>query len=387
MQSFFHPRLAPRARLALLCLSGAAGLPGMAVAQAAAPQAATAAPVAVSVTDKGCSPEALSIPAGRATFSIKNDSRRAMEWEILKGVMVVAERENILPGFVQKLSATLEPGEYAMTCGLLSNPRGKLTVLAGAAQAEFRPSPMDLVGPIAEYKVYVIHEVAALVAATETFTDAVRAGRLDEARRLYAGTRGHYERIEPIAELFSDLDTAIDVRAGDFEKKEADPAFGGFHRIEMLLFRGNTTKGATPFADKLLADVRELQTRVAGLAIAPKDMVGGAGDLIEEVASSKISGEEDRYSHTDLADFQANIDGAHKIYTLLQALVRKANAELAGRIEANFAKVAERLAKYRTADGFKTYDHLTPADHTALKGPITALAEDLALLRGTLGVD
>lgn len=361
--------------LALLALAASSGV------------ALGAGPVAITVTDKACQPETLSVTEGRVAFSIRNASKRALEWEILNGVMVVAERENILPSFVQKLSARLEPGEYAMTCGLLSNPRGKLVVLAAATKEAYRPNPMELVGPIAEYKVYVLHEVAALVTATRTFTDAVQAGKLDEARRLYAGTRAHYERIEPVAELFSDLDTAIDVRADDFEKQEEDPRFGGFHRIEMLLFRDKTTDGAAPFASKLMHDVLDLQKRVGGLTIPPKAMVGGAGDLIEEVAASKISGEEDRYSHTDLSDFQANVDGSQKIYLLLQPLVRKANPELAGRVEANFAKVDATLAGYREGDGFKTYDHLTRQDLLALKGAITTLAEDLAQLRGTLGVD
>lgn len=355
-------------------------------AQAAAPKAAPA-PVEITVTDKGCTPAKIEIPEGRTTFRIKNASRRTMEWEILKGVMVVAERENIIPGFVQSLTATLQPGDYAMACGLLSNPRGSLVVRAAAGAAPYKPTALDLVGPIAEYKVYVLHEVEALVAGTKAFVAAIDAGDLARARALYAPTRVHYERIEPVAELFNDLDTAIDVRADDFEKKEQDPAFGGFHRIEMLLFRDNDVAAARPWAAKLMTDVQDLEARVKGLTIPPKNMVGGAAGLIEEVASSKLSGEEDRYSHTDLFDFQGNVDGAQKIYTLLHPLVTRARPELATRIEANFAKVDALLAKYRTKDGFLTYDHLTEADRTALKGPITTLAEDLSQLRGTLGVD
>src|SRR5690349_7144672 len=154
---------------------------------AAAPAIAHAAePVSVTVTDKGCEPNELSVPSGKTTFSIRNASRRALEWEILKGVQVVAERENIVPGFVQKLSATLDAGDYLMTCGLLSNPKGVLRVAANAGAKVGRPSPFDLVGPIAEYKVYVIGEVNALVDATRGFTAAVKAGKLEEAQRLYA---------------------------------------------------------------------------------------------------------------------------------------------------------------------------------------------------------
>jgi iron uptake system component EfeO len=345
-------------------------------------------PVPITITDKGCEPNVVTVPAGKTTFRIRNQSRRALEWEILDGVMVVEERENIIPGFVQSLTTTLKPGRYQMTCGLLNNPKGVLTVEATGAAVEGEPSVLDLVGPLAEYKVYVNKEADNLVEQTRRFTDAVKAGRLKEAQELYAPARQHYERIEPVAELFSDIDKSIDARADDFEMKEKDPAFVGFHRIEKALFADKSAAGMQPFADRLMRDTLDLQNRIVTLTIPPKKMVGGAADLIEEVAATKISGEEDRYSGTDLWDFQANIDGAQKIFDLLRGLIAKRNSELAARVGANFAKVNLVLGRYRGSDGrLQNYDKLSPADRNALKGTITALAEDLSLLRGTLGLD
>jgi iron uptake system component EfeO len=346
-------------------------------------------PVAITITDKGCEPNTLSVPAGKTTFKIKNASRRAVEWEILDGVMVVEERENIIPGFVQSLTATLKAGQYQMTCGLLSNPKGVLNVTAAAngTQAGEVSAP-DLAAALADYKVYVAKEVGDLVEQTKRFTEAVKAGKLQEARDLYAPTRRHYERIEPVAELFSDLDKSMDARADDFEKKENDPGFAGFHRIEKALFADNSTAGMAPVADRLVQDTQELQTRLGALTIPPNKMVAGAADLIEEVAATKISGEEDRYSRTDLWDFQANVDGAQKIFDLLRAPIAARNPELDARIRANFTKVDGLLARYRGAEGqFQNYDKLSSPDRNALKGAITALAEDLAQLRGTLALD
>ncbi|QUG76145.1 iron uptake system protein EfeO [Erwinia sp. E602] len=350
--------------------------------------AATVPQVNVSVTDKQCEPMSLTVNAGKTQFIIKNNSPKGLEWEILKGVLVVEERENIAPGFTQKLTANLQPGEYEMTCGLLSNPKGRLIVKdTGAKVSNGKQDVLQLAGPIAEYKAYVTGEVVQLVAGTKAFTDAVKAGDLEKAKSLYAPARQHYERIEPIAELFSDLDGSIDAREDDFEKKAEDPKFTGFHRLEKILFGDNTTKGADTFADQLYKDTLDLQTRISELAFAPGKVVGGAAGLIEEVASSKISGEEDRYSRTDLWDFQANVDGAKKIVDLLRPLLLKANPELLAKVDGNFKKVDTILAKYRTKDGFESYEKLTDADRTALKGPVTSLAEDLALLRGTLGLD
>ena len=84
----------------------------------------------ITITPKGCEPANLTVTAGKTLFLIKNASTRAIEWEILQGYMVVEERENIIPGFVQKLTATLDAGDYGMTCGLLNNPKGSLKVTA-----------------------------------------------------------------------------------------------------------------------------------------------------------------------------------------------------------------------------------------------------------------
>ncbi|HTI18026.1 MAG TPA: iron uptake system protein EfeO [Trinickia sp.] len=257
-------------------------------------------------------------------------------------------------------------------------------VLCTVAQAAVEP--LDLVKPVADYKIYVSKEVNGLVAQTQAFTDAVKAGDLAKAKALYAPTRAHYERIEPIAELFSDLDSAIDSRADDHEKRERDSAFVGFHRIEYGLFSENSTKDLAPVADKLMHDVIDLQRRVSTLVFPPSKVVGGAAALMEEVAATKISGEEDRYSHTDLWDFQANVDGAQKIVQLLDPLIRRQDAEFAEKISTNFATVDNILAKYRTQNGFEPYDKLSANDRRALVGPVQTLAEDLSRLRGMLGL-
>ena len=259
---------------------------------------------------------------------------------------------------------------------------------AGTAFADTPKIPQDqLEKPIASYKSYITAEVSALVRDTQVFVDAVKADKLAEAQAAYAPAHQHYERIEPVAELFNDLDGSMDAREDDFEKKAEDPKFTGFHRIEKGLFADKSTSGLAPLADQLIKDTLELQKRVADLKITPKAFVGGTAELIEEVASKKITGEEDRYSRTDLWDFQANVDGAQKIVGLLQPLLVKDDPALHKKIDENFGKVDKILAKYRTKAGFESYEKLTDKDRLALKGPVTALAEDLSTLRGLFGID
>lgn len=258
----------------------------------------------------------------------------------------------------------------------------------GMVGAHAAVSPLELVAPIAEYKIYVAENVRKLVADTRVFVAAVKAGDIEKAKKLYAPTRTSYEKIEPVAELFSDMDSAIDSRADDHEKAEKDPAFGGFHRIEYALWTQKSTQDVGKTADKLLADVLELQKRLGALTFPPEKVVGGAAVLMEEVAATKISGEENRYSHTDLWDFQANFEGAYKIVELLRPLVVKENKAFSDKTDANFKVVFDTLAKYRTPDGgFETYSKLTERDRKLLAGRVNTLAEDLSKLRGMLGLN
>lgn len=342
----------------------------------------------MAVNDEKCEPMELTVPSGEVVFNIKNNSSRKLEWEILKGVMVVDERENIAPGLADKMTVTLLPGEYEMTCGLLNNPRGKLTVTdSGFKQAGGEADMTKLAQPLADYKTYVQQETDQLVSKTAAFVAAVKAGEIDKAKAMFADTRTHYERIEPIAELFNELDPAIDAREDDFKAGPKDPAFSGFHRIEHALWIEKSVDGVKDVADKLEQDVKKLKQEIDVLTFPPNKVVGGAAVLIEEVANSKISGEEDRYSHTDLSDFNANMEGAQKIVDLFRPLIAEKNKALLDNVDANFKAVNDILAKYKTADGFETYDKLSEADRKTLQAPINTLAEELAKLRGTLGLN
>lgn len=319
---------------------------------------------AVTITARSCEPNDLTVEAGRVTFQVKNASDRALEWEILQGVMVVEERENIAPGFTQSLTAKLEPGAYQITCGLLSNPRGTLTVTAAknAPTQALQPSLIQLIGPIAEYKVYVTTEARALADATPPLVAAIKAGDLTKSRDLLAPAWIHYQRIKPIADLFADLDTALDARADYFEKKEDDPGFTGFRRLQFALFSRGSTDGLGPVADKLAADVQALQARIADLSIPPEKMAGGAATVIARLAAEP---------GLDPAA-KADLEGAARIVGLLRPLSQKADKALSDRVDSNL-----------TAAGLA----LTRDDRTGLQPPVTALADDLPKLRTALGLD
>ena len=185
------------------CQPPAADKPAAPASGASGAAAATGTPAAdgtvtVSVTDTACEPMQITVPSGKTTFVIKNASGRALEWDILKGVMVVDERENIAPGLSNNLTATLLPGEYEMTCGLLNNPRGKLTVTDSGFKDTTAEADLEkLAAPLAEYKKYVQNEAGQLVTKTEAFAAAVKAGKIDEAKAMFAKTTANKARKMP----------------------------------------------------------------------------------------------------------------------------------------------------------------------------------------------
>jgi iron uptake system component EfeO len=227
---------------------------------------------------------------------------------------------------------------------------------------------------VADYRGYLQENAGELVATTKPFVAAVIAGNLAEAKELYAAPRIPYERIEPVADSFAALDPKIDARENDVVAGE----FAGFHRIEKALWEEGTTAGMAPVARQLQADVAALATKVKGVALQPVQIAEGASGLLGEVSASKITGEEERYSHIDLVDFEANVEGSEAAFEAVKPLLDASDPDLAGEIEADFKVVFDSLQPYRTENGFVAYTELTQTDTKKLALAIDTLAEKLS---------
>ena len=324
--------------------------------------AGTEARIPVTVNDAGCSPSSIEAAAGKIVFEVTNAGSDVGEFEVLSGTRVVDEVENIVPGFVINFTTRLDGGSYELICYTLQAPRGTLAVSGGAAPSRPPSAVVDadtLSGYQAAYSEYVRAEAAELVTAIEPFVAAIEAGDLEAAKAAYAPSRPHWERIEPVAELFSDLDTRMDAREEDFALGVDDPEFLGWHRLEKGLWADGTTDGLGPIAVGLRDDVAELKQRLDELDIEPRVMARGAGELIEEVAQSKLTGEEDRYSEADLWSIEANVAGSKKIVDILRPTLETVDAAWLERADAAFADVDEVIAKYREGDGFQVFSEIS----------------------------
>ncbi|MBK3570514.1 MULTISPECIES: iron uptake system protein EfeO [unclassified Streptomyces] len=337
--------------------------------------------IQVTAADSKCTTSTKSIPAGQVTLKIENTGSKATEVEILfPDDRIVSEKENIGPGTKYTLTAEVKAGSYEIACrpGMKGHGvRQKLTVTGGSVAK--RDPKLD--AAVAAYREYAQNEADATIPKVETFVNAIKAGDLTAAKNAYAPSRVGWETTEPIAESFGDIDPKTDTRVNDLEKGQK---WTGWHALEKALWEdkkiGTEQKA---LADELLTDLKDWQKRVGKAEITPTSMANGAKELLDEVATGKVTGEEDRYSHTDLSDFKANVDGAEKAYELLKPVAQKNDAALTTELDKQFTAIDTLLDKYRstsTSDGFVSYDKVTKDQRKELSDAVNALAEPLSKL-------
>ncbi|MFI2753507.1 iron uptake system protein EfeO [Cellulomonas sp. P22] len=356
----------------------------------------------VDSSSDACTLSATEAPSGTLSFAVTNSGSDVTEFYLLgeDGLQVVSEVENIGPGLTRDLVVQLRPGTYFTACkpGMVGEGiRSTFTV--SDSGVDVRPSgdvAAQLAAAETSYVAYVKDQVGTLVAGTQEFADAYTAGDDETARDLYAAVRVHWERVEPVAESFGDLDPLLDLREADLED---GATWSGWHHVEKDLWQPapeqNGGVAYTPLtADERAAAAADLVTWTQQLVDAVNDpeftfeafqISNGAKELLDEVASGKVTGEEEIWSHTDLWDFQANVDGAWVAFEVLRDVVEAQDPELATTLTTRFDELQALLAAQGSIEaGFTPYDQLSPADVKALAAAVDAVSEPLSRLTTTV---
>ncbi|ROQ98288.1 iron uptake system component EfeO [Streptomyces sp. 2132.2] len=340
----------------------------------------------VAASDSACEVSKTEFPAGKLTLEVENKGSKVTEVYVLfPDDRIVAERENIGPGTKASITAEIKAGDYEIACkpGMKGDGIRQKVKATGGGTAEKRSPELD--AAVAEYRKYVQAQADETLPKAQAFADAVKAGDLAAAQKAYATSRIGWERTEPVAESFGDIDPKVDVREDGLEAGQ-DPAkdWTGWHRLEKALFAdkkiGDEEK---KLADQLMTDLTDWQKKVGQAEITPTSMANGAKELLDEVASGKVTGEEERYSHTDLVDFKANVEGAQKAYELLKPVAAKNDAALSAELDKQFAAMNTLLDKYRADKSgydFTAYDTVGQDQRKELSDAVSALGEPLSKL-------
>ena len=333
----------------------------------------------------GCAVDHADFPAGQVTFEITNkDATAVSEIELQSGQRIIGEKENLPPGFNGSFTVALEAGSYSLVCPGSGQPTRQITV-TGAAGTSADAGDGDLATLLArgakEYKTYVDTQVGYLAQTTQDLAGALKGADLAAAQKAYMKARPYYEKIEPVAESFAvgsdDLDKALDARADDVPPAE----WAGFHRIEKGLFEDENLAGLAAYGDALVGNVQKLQGLTNALEYKPFELANGAQELLDEVSRTKVTGEEERYSHIDLLDFQSNVEGSEQAFADLKPALQKIDPTLTGTIADAFTALDKLLDTYRTGDnpsGFVLYGTLQAADKPKLVAAVKAVQEPLS---------
>ncbi|MDP5311579.1 imelysin family protein [Streptomyces poriferorum] len=337
--------------------------------------------VQVVAKDDSCDVSKTKLPAGHVELAVENKGSKVTEVYVLfPDDRIVAERENIGPGTKATITAEIKAGSYEIACkpGMKGHGIRQKIEVSGGKAAERSPE-MDKA--VAAYRTYVQAQADETLPKVKVFTDAVAAGDIEAAKKAYADSRIGWERTEPVAESFGDIDPKVDVREDGLEDGQK---WTGWHRLEKALWQdkklGAEEKALAPTLHK---DLLDWQKRVGTAEITPTSMANGAKELLDEVATGKVTGEEERYSHTDLVDFKANVEGAEKSYELLKTIAAKNDAALTSTLDKRFAALNTLLDKYRTDKSsyeFTSYEKVGKADRKELSDAVNALAEPLSRL-------
>jgi iron uptake system component EfeO len=370
---------------AAVALAGCTSTAPPASAPAGGTPAAGGGPIAVQAADTSCEVSTGEAPAGTITFNVTNSGNKVTEFYLYgTGDRIMGEVENIGPGLTRQLIVEVpDGGTYTTACkpGMVGNGiRAPFTVTGSAVRSV--DTDTRLAEATAGYMRYTTSQIEALVPKTQEFVDAIKGGNVEQAKALFPVSRTYWERIEPVAESFGDIDPKIDGREDD----ERDPgvAFTGFHRLEKDLWVDGLQPDSAAMADQLMADIKDLQTRVAAVELTPVQLANGAKELLDEVATGKITGEEDRYSHTDLWDFKANVEGSQAAVAALRPVIDEKDPTLGPVLDERFAAVETLLEDYRSGDGFVSYTDLNQDDIKKMTDAIDALGEPVSQVAGVV---
>jgi iron uptake system component EfeO len=330
---------------------------------------------------KGCQADHTHFAAGGITFKVTNkDATAVSEVELLSGDRIVGEKENIPPGFKGQFAVTVAAGSYTLYCPGATPERSTITV-SGTAKSSGGDVAALLKSATQGYADYVNTQVSALLTATDRLSTSLQGTNLAAAQKAYMLARPFYEKIEPVAESFvigkDSVDADIDARAGDVPAGE----WRGFHRIEKGLFEQHSLTGLTPYGTKLVSDIQRLQKLTAHLTYQPTELANGAQELLDEVAASKITGEEERYSHIDLLDVSNNVEGSQQAFAQLQPALQQIDPSLTSTIQSAFASLDKLVDSYRTGSnpsGFRLYNELSAANKRDLAAAVKAVQEPLS---------
>ena len=293
-------------------------------------EAGIAAPGAIEMSISDCGSAWTPGPAGAQEITVHNADFHPGEVRVV-GVdpnnkrQVFAEVEPFGPDTTVTVHVRLAAGQYALQClfdeqSPITGPARTITGDAKGVRGVV-PIPQDqLLRATLAYTDWVRRQLPLLEQQTRSLARAAAAGDLTTARRWWLAAHAGYERLGAAYDAFGDLDGVINGLPAGLRRGIHDPGFTGFHRVELALWRPESTGPAERRhqADVLADAVSDLRDELATAQLDPLTFSIRAHEIAENLLRPVLTGRADFGSHSDLATVAAGLDGTRIVLDLVR---------------------------------------------------------------------
>lgn len=331
-------------------------------------------------------------PAGRQGYDVRNTGGSPLRVTVVDASTgaIYGQLYLLAAGTTQRFQFTVPSGSYRWRCvpvrGVASVSAVRRVTGSGGKDARpLRPvSSGEITAAVDVYRAGVSHGLRSLVRDTHALTAAVEHGDLAKARGRWLTAHLDYERLGAAYGTFGDLDGAINGRPDGLPRRQQDPHFTGFLRLEYGLWHGQSAATLEPIARALDESVGTLAAKFPKLSTNPGDLPLRAHEILENTLQFELTGDTDQGSHTNLATAAANVDGTAMVLKALAPSLRVRDAELLARLQADVRGLDHLLAADRHGSSWTPLDRLGATDRQRLNAAVGSALEDLALVPGIL---
>lgn len=220
-----------------------------------------------------------------------------------------------------------------------------------------------------KFKEFVSSQMDDFVTDTQLLASLVKEGKLEEAQKLYPLVTMYYERMQPIASNFEELDVAVNGVITKGKENEVT----GFQRLAYGLFTEKQTSGYEEIASNLASDVKALQEALATLDVTKNNVLVSASLMFDTMLKDRLT--TSSIANNEVYAVKAQTEAAQEIVKIFMPRVE---ANSAANATEKLAILEEVIAYYEVGkEDYVNYSFFTTKQKeelsTAIKDAQTAL--------------
>lgn len=210
---------------------------------------------------------------------------------------------------------------------------------------------IELASEANAFKSYIEGQMDDFVKDTELLALLVKEGKLEDAQKLYPLVTMYYERMQPLASNFLELNKKINTSLG--EDKEAEGT--GFAKLAYGLFNEKKTAGYEEVAEQLVTNIKELQLQLPSTDVTENNVLDATVTMLNQLATERLANESDANNEVYIAKAQTEV--AEQV---VKIFMNRSTTESAAKATEQIAKLNEVIAYYEVGkQDYVNYSYFT----------------------------